>query len=177
MNIIKTLLKSIVIFAVLLAVIGLFLPASTEVSRTVTVKANPDTLFPFISDFNEFNRWSPWYGVDPDARYRIEGPANGVGSKLVWESEHPRVGSGSQQITAMVPGRSVDTVLEFQGQGGAEARFELNPENDQTHVTWKFQTDWGFNLMGRYMGLMMDEWVGGQYEHGLEKLKILAEAG
>ena len=30
-------------------------------------------------------------------------------------------------------------------------------------------------MVGRYMGLMMDEWVGADYERGLERLKELAE--
>lgn len=41
--------------------------------------------------------------------------------------------------------------------------------------TWDFHTDWGFNIPGRYMGLMMDKWVGPMYEKGLGNLKQLAD--
>jgi hypothetical protein len=34
----------------------------------------------------------------------------------------------------------------------------------------------GMNPVGRYMGLMMDRWVGGDYERGLLQLKAQVEA-
>ena len=33
------------------------------------------------------------------------------------------------------------------------------------------------NLIGRYFGLMMEKWLGPDYEKGLENLKRVAEAG
>ena len=44
-----------------------------------------------------------------------------------------------------------------------------------TEVTWGFETDLGMNPVGRWMGLMMDSWIGADYEAGLARLKALVE--
>lgn len=43
-------------------------------------------------------------------------------------------------------------------------------------MTWGFSGDFGYNLMGRYIGLMMDWFAGPDFEKGLAKLKTTAEA-
>ena len=57
----------------------------------------------------------------------------------------------------------------------AVANFELVESDGKTAVTWGFETDLGSNPMARWMGLMMDSWVGGDYEAGLSNLKALVE--
>ena len=52
---------------------------------------------------------------------------------------------------------------------------DLKPEGNQTQVTWGFESELGLNPMSRWMGLMMDNWVGGDYERGLVNLKTLVE--
>ena len=43
-------------------------------------------------------------------------------------------------------------------------------------MTWGLEADMGNAPVGRYMGLMMDRWVGGDFEAGLARLKALVEA-
>ena len=175
MKFLKILLKSLLLLIVVLAVVSLFLPSKSEVSRSVRIDAPPAEVFPYVNDFRQFNRWSPWFGIDPDTEYEFSGPASGVGAKLEWSSEDPNVGKGSQEIVASVEPERVDTRLEFDGQGDANAAFVLVPKEGGTQVTWQFDVEWGYNPIGRYMGLMMDEMVGKSYEEGLQKLKLLAE--
>jgi hypothetical protein len=59
--------------------------------------------------------------------------------------------------------------------GTALAAFDLVETDGKTTVTWGFTTDMGNSPMGRWMGLMMDSWVGGDYETGLTNLKSLVE--
>ncbi len=101
----------------------------------------------------------------------------GVGNKLTWASEHPQVGNGTQEITASVENERVETALDFGSMGTADAFFSLKANGDVTDVTWGFTTDMGSNPVSRWMGLMMDKWVGGDYETGLNRLKALVEAG
>ena len=105
------------------------------------------------------------------------GPASGVGNRLVWESEHPQVGSGTQEIIASEENSLVRTALDFGAMGTATARFELNPDGEVTELTWGFVTDTGMNPIARWMGLMMDRLVGPDYENGLARLKELIESG
>ncbi|MDH3481246.1 MAG: SRPBCC family protein [Gammaproteobacteria bacterium] len=44
-----------------------------------------------------------------------------------------------------------------------------------TRLTWAFDANFD-NMPGHYMGLMVDKWVGSDYERGLERFKALAES-
>lgn len=175
MKFVKRLLVAGFAMLVILAVIGLFLPSQVQVERAIVVAAPPDKIYPFINDLRKFNEWSPWHRRDPDIAYRFEGPKSGVGSKVHWSSDHPQVGSGSQEIVASEPAKMLKTRLDFGQQGIAHAYFKLVPEAQATRVTWGFTTDFGMNLIGRYMGLMFNQWIGADYEEGLQNLKQLAE--
>jgi len=87
------------------------------------------------------------------------------------------VGSGSQEIIVSEPPHHLQTALDFGEHGTAVAFFDLEPaDGGGTHVTWGFDTDMGMNPIGRYMGLMMDKFVGGDYERGLSNLRDLVES-
>lgn len=161
----------------ILVVIGLFLPASIEVERSISIDAPATEVYAVVSDFRRFNDWSPWYELDPQASYSISEPASGVGATFAWESEDPSVGSGSQQIIELEPNRLVRVNLDFGAQGMAIASYELQPLGEQsTRITWSMETDFGYDLVGRYVGLMIDDWVGRDYEKGLARLKAIVEA-
>ena len=175
MKILKISVKLLLLLIAIVIAVPFFLPSSTSVSRAMEINVPPEKLFAYVNNFEQFNRWSPWYGIDPDAKYEFEGPAEGVGSLMRWSSEHQSVGVGSQKIVRSEPNKGVVTELSFEGQGNATARFDLEAMDGATRLTWSFETDWGNNLVGRYMGLMMDKWVGNEYEKGLQNLKQLAE--
>ncbi len=94
---------------------------------------------------------------------------------MVWTSDEPKVGSGSQEIVESVPDALVVTALDFGDMGTADARFVLEPTAAGTRLTWGFVTDTGYNPVMRWMGLKLDDWVGADYEAGLARLKALAE--
>lgn len=173
-------LKNVLLFAVgllaLLAVIGLLLPTQSHVERSAVITAPADTVFPLINNFHEFNRWSPWAERDSNTQYRFEGPASGVGAKVIWASDNPQVGAGSQEIVESDPNTRVASVLDFGEMGTAQAAFALEPAGEGVKVTWGFDVEHGKNLVDRYMGLLMNQWVGADYEAGLANLKALAES-
>ncbi|MHA1189824.1 MAG: SRPBCC family protein, partial [Alphaproteobacteria bacterium] len=166
----------ILILVIMLIAGAFFLPGERSVARWIEIEAPPETVFPYVNDFRQFNRWSPWASRDPDTVYEFEGPSTGAGSIMKWDSAHPQVGTGRQEITATEPNSRVDTIIAFDGMGDATASFVLEPLGDTTKVSWHFNTQLGMNPMWRYMGVMMDRWVGGDYEDGLANLKILVEA-
>ena len=105
----------------------------------------------------------------------FEGPEEGVGAKMAWQSDERDVGSGAQEIVESVANEKVVTDLDFGGMGTAAASLTLEPEADGTRVTWGLVTDMGNNPAMRWMGLAMDRMVGKDYESGLENLKTLVE--
>jgi hypothetical protein len=160
---------------ILLAVIGLMLPSSARVERSIVIDAPATVIFPYLNGMRAFHAWSPWSDVDPETRYRFEGPETGVGSRMTWHSGDSQVGQGSQEIMESVPDRRVDTRLEFGDKGDGTATFLLEPEGEATRVRWEFHTRFGWDLLGRYVGLMLDSMIGVAYDKGLKELKSRVE--
>ena len=177
MKLIKILLGILVVLVAALLLVGMFLPSGQYVERSAIVEADQAEVFSMVSDYRQFNKWSPWAERDPEAKYEFSGPATGVGSKMSWFSEDPNVGNGTQEIVEFEPGTMVKSKLTFEGfDTPSYATFTLEPAENGTHVTWSFDANMD-TMLGRYMGLMMDKWVGADYERGLERLKKLAEEG
>jgi uncharacterized protein YndB with AHSA1/START domain len=174
------LLKGIFFAAVALVgallVVGLFLPTSAHVERSIVTSAAPDTVYGIASGFGRFNEWSPWFELDSQAAYTYSGPASGVGARMAWTSDKPDVGSGSQEIVAVEPGRKVTTRLDFGEQGQATSTLTIEPDGAGSRVTWAFDTSFEGDFLGRYFGLLFDRWIGAGYEKGLARLKAVAEA-
>lgn len=161
----------------LLIVGGLLLPGEIRVARSIEIDVPPEQVFPLVNDLEAFNRWSPWAALDSETKFELSGPDSDVGARLSWSSDNPEVGSGSQEIVHSQFPDQVDLRVDFGPRGSAEASFELEPLEAGTKVTWSFGYQIGYDLIGRYMGLLMDGLVGKKYEEGLARLKRLAETG
>ncbi len=175
MQMLKKALILLAVFVGVLIIIGLFLPSSAHVERSISINATPSAVFARINDFREFNKWSPWARVDPNTRYTFDGPSTGVGSRMTWVSENLGVGSGTQEIIVSEPNRRVEIALDFGEWGRGISTYNLQPEADKTIITWGFDTEFGYDLIGRYFGLMMDRVIGADYVKGLIDLKELVE--
>lgn len=175
MRLLKTLLRIALILVILLVAVAFVLPREIEVVRTTSINAPAEAVFPYVNSMQQTEAWSPWLDRDPDVQLSYSGPESGVGNRMEWASDHPQVGNGSQEITQSVENERVVTALDFGDMGTAEAQFVLEDTGKTTGVTWGFVTDAGMNPIMRYMGLMMDRWVGADYEKGLANLKAVVE--
>ena len=176
MRLVKQILSGLILLVLALVAIAFVLPDRAVVARSIVIEADPDRIFPHVNSMQKTEAWSPWLSRDPNTKLTYSGPDSGVGNKLEWASDHPQVGSGTQEITASTANASVETALDFGPMGTAKASFTLASAEGGTEVTWGFVTELGLNPMARWMGLMMDRWVGADYEAGLENLKSLVES-
>ncbi|MCU0970399.1 MAG: SRPBCC family protein, partial [Gammaproteobacteria bacterium] len=130
------------------------LPRNVRVERSATIGAPQATLFTLLNSFKQFNKWSPWFELDPGAKYTHEGPGAGVGARLSWVGNPRTLGSGSQTITASEPYEKIAADVDF-GQGGGPAKqvYTLAPEGTGTKLTWSMDVDLGMNPIARYFGL------------------------
>jgi len=171
----KRMLATLAIVILALVVIAYFLPREVTVTRSITVAAAPEKIFPHLDSTQAMAAWSPWLERDPNVKQEFAGPERGVGNKLSWQSDEPDVGSGSQEITAITPNERVETRLDFGPRGTATAWLALKPAGEATEVTWGFHTDLGMNPIARYFGLMFPGMIGADYDAGLARLKALVE--
>ncbi|MCO4763975.1 MAG: SRPBCC family protein [Myxococcales bacterium] len=167
----------VVVFLVLAVIGGFLLPADVHVERSLEMKASPAQVYPLVASLESFNRWSPWFKRDPKTKYTFTGKHGTVGSKMAWVSDNPKVGTGSQEITELVPGERVKTHLDFGGDGEGDATFTLTSTATGTKVTWSLDSHLGSNPIARYFGLMFDGMIGPDYEAGLNNLKAIVEGG
>lgn len=175
MRILKWLLGSLVVLILALVVIGMLLPREVSVARSIEIDAAAADVFPHVNSLKAMEAWSPWLSRDPEVKLTYNEVESGDGAAMEWASEQPDVGNGRQEIIESNLNESVVTALDFGEMGLAQAKFLLAEAQGATTVTWTLDTDMGAGPMGRWMGLMMDSWVGSDYEAGLANLKALVE--
>lgn len=177
MRLLRVLLIALAILAVVVLAAGLFLPKQVHAERSIVIDAPPAAVYDVIGSMRRFNEWSPWFERDPNAHYEFSGPDHGVGSRMTWASDQGDVGSGSQEIIAADPGRSVTTRLDFGDEGGANAQLSIAPQGTASKVTWSFDASFEDDYFGRYFGLVLERLLGPDYEEGLANLKRVVEGG
>ncbi len=173
----KKILIGLTVIIVALVGVAFLLPRQVRVERSILIDAPQEQVFDLLNSFERFKEWSPWYERDPDAVVTFDGPSSGVNASMSWKSTNREVGSGTNTIITSEPTNYIRTRLSFDGHTGAESFFNLSHHQDGTEVVWGFESDLGTNPVNRYFGLLMDHWIGKDYEHGLAKLKAVAEGG
>lgn len=151
-------------------------PARFRVQRSIRIDAPREELFALVSDFRNFDAWSPWAALDPSMRKRFSGAESGQGAVYEWQG-NSKVGQGRMEIVdAVAPSRLViklDFLKPFEAHNTAE--YLLTASGEGTEFTWAMHGN--NNFMAKLMSLFfsMDKMVGGQFEQGLTSLKALAE--
>ena len=166
-------------FAVLVAIVliaGFLLPDSAHVERRIEISATPERIYPWLTDFRKYNQWQPWAKNDPGVRFEYTGNEAGLGARMTWYSGSTG-NSGSQIIVLAQPPEKVVSELEFGEGRQATTRFLLQANGANTTVVWSYDTEFGYNVLDRYFGLLLDGWIGRDYEKGLRDLKALIESG
>jgi uncharacterized protein YndB with AHSA1/START domain len=147
------------------------------VTRSTTIDAPPQQVFPHIADFHRWQAWSPWEALDPDQRRTYSGAESGAGSVYSW-SGNRKVGEGSMTMAEAVPDEHVTIGLKFikPFKSTSQTTITLRSAGSGTNVEWTMvgpQT-----LMSRLIGVVrsMDAMVGPDFERGLRSLKHVVEA-
>lgn len=175
----KILLALVAIIAAFIIVVALQ-PDTYRVERTVTIAAPTATVFENVNDLRKWEAWSPWAGLDPDAKLTFEGPEAGKGAAMTWDG-NDTVGAGRMTIVESDPDRAVNLEVTFTRpfEGGTNSDFSFAPAEGetagQTDVTWAMHgshgfTEKAFNLLFDGMGMMSQD-----IDKGLSQLKAVVE--
>lgn len=173
MRALKIILGLLVAIIVVVLAVGVFLPKEYEVVRTIEIDAPPEVVFDEVNTLRDWEAWSPWLAGDPTIESKYSGPASGVGAKVTWTSEHS--GNGTQTIMLSERPTRIETHLDFGNMGRPEAYWTFEPQDDGTQVTWGLEGT-ATGPIGGYFAIMIDDWVGSDYEDGLRRLKHVVEA-
>lgn len=177
MKILKKLGLALLVIIAVVLVAALFVSKDFTYSKSIVINASVDQVWKYTSSLNGMDQWSPWNDYDPAMKKSVSGTDGTVGAKASWESEHEKVGNGSQTISKIEAPTLFETKLKFLTpyESEAVAQVTLTPKGDQTEVVWQFSGEmpYPFNLMKLTMN--MDEALGEDFDNGLNKLKTLCE--
>ncbi len=182
MKILKT-LGLIVLFAIIaFLVLGLFAPKEATMERYTVIDASKDNIFPHLQYHEKRAAWYPWNKMDPNMKTTLTGEDGTVGAVSTWESEHPKVGAGSEKITVITPNDRIESELNFTvpQEGNGVGWFDLADAEKGTKVTWgmSFGVPYPFNAMLLFSDPANSE-QGKEglkaFDQGLADLKTLVE--
>lgn len=172
-------LRALIVVLLLIAAILLIAamkPATFAIERSVTIEASPETIYPLINDFHNWNEWAPQDREDRSLVRMYNGPRQGVGAISEWAGSAGG-GKGRMQITASVPYSKIAVDVDFEKpfQAHNVNEFMLEPAGNLTTVTWKMRGTNVFMMKLMSIFMNMDRMMGKHFETGLQNLKRAAE--
>ncbi|MGV3740347.1 MAG: SRPBCC family protein [Gammaproteobacteria bacterium] len=178
MRFLKGLFVLIILLIVVFFIGGHFLPEEWTVSRSTSIQAKPEQIYPFVSQFKKWEKWSPWNkSKDPSLKYTYSGSEEGVGAKQSWTSE--KMGNGWMEFTEADPktGVGYDLMVEMYGHKSTlHGNIQFQPQDDeQTIVVWTDHGVAGNSSLNRWMGLLVKPMLSKDLEQALSGLKKAAE--
>jgi hypothetical protein len=176
MAIAKKVLFVLVGLAILLCLVGLALPGTYRVERSIEIAAPMIKVYPHVYNPKDWARWGVWNRRDPGMSMTYSGAPAGVGAKWAWKSKSE--GDGNMEITKAEFDKRIDYILRIDGVDGRfDGHFLFAPNGGKVKVTWVGEGDMGMNPIGRWFALLMDKMLGPDFEGSLNNLKELAEKG
>ncbi len=165
-------IASILVFAI---VVGFLLPADYRVERSIVIDAPPQAIYPSVVNLKQWPKWGVWFKRDPNMAIVYGGPDRAIGMSTEWQSETQ--GNGQMKITALEHNKKVTYNLYFpEFEMGSVGEVQLIEIDRGTRVVWSDTGEVGLNPMDRYFALMMDSFIGPDFEAGLENLKVIVES-
>lgn len=175
-RLLKALAISLIGLLVILGVIGLVLPSTYDIERSIVINASPQSIHTYVGDLTKWSEWTPWTDSDTTLSIILGEKTTGVGASQSWVGDG---GDGELTFTASSPSEGVEYDLFFDdGAFQSVAAIKYEPLSEQsTEVRWSMEGDIDTPVIGGYFALMMDAMVGQMFEQGLGDLKRRVEAG
>ena len=174
MRILKIIGISLVAIVLLIAVVGLFLPSTVSLERSIVVNATAEKIYEQVNVLKNWEQWNPFLKMDPKSKIAYNDIPAGAGATYTWASD--KTGEGTMTILNSTPYSSVKFQLEFKGQGLSQSEFHFDQAGaNATKVIWSFSSDIGNNPFSRVFWTFGTTMMGDAFDSGLKDLKAQAE--
>jgi hypothetical protein len=176
MKFLKKAVLVLLVLAVLIAGIGFLLPSTYHVERSISIHSPPAAIVPYLNKLRKWPEWIPWNTTRyPDMKQEFHEPDEGAGASYSWTGKSS--GNGTLKITRSDPEKGIAYDLDFEnGKHLSHGEIKIERSGEDSKVTWTNEGDLGNNPIGRYFGLLMDKFMGPDFQQGLETLKAKVEA-
>lgn len=160
---------------IVLSIIGLALPPTFKVTRTLRISNSAAGIYPYL---NTIDRWPEWTIInkskDATILYSFSGPERGIGGAMTFDGE--KLGNGKITITDSERDHSLNFELKLnEEQVTIHGVILLDPKSSGTDVSITMEGDVGLHLVNRYIILMMDQVIGPILDENLQNLQTLSE--
>lgn len=178
MKIVKYILLVFVSFVVVVLLVAAFVPTEFGVVRDVSIDQPKGEVFEYVKFLKNQDHFSAWSKIDPNMRKDFKGIDGTVGFISAWNSQHPDVGVGEQEIIRIDNGKRIDYQLRFmepfESTSTAYMVFD-SIDSSRTKLRWGFNGEmvYPMNLMLLFMN--MEGELGGDLQEGLDNLKLILE--
>lgn len=141
------------------------------IDKSIYINVKPAEVYPVISDFHHWLKWSPWLITEPDAKINMRED----GKYYEWDGKV--VGSGNMTVISERINESVEYDLTFLKPFKTKSKvgFKLVPDKEGTRVHWTMENKLPFFMF--WMRKMMEIYIGMDYDRGLLMLKDYIEEG
>ncbi|MBV6486437.1 MAG: SRPBCC family protein [Pseudorhodoplanes sp.] len=150
-------------------------PDTFRISRSTTVDASPERIFPLVNELRAHRSWSP-FNQDPAMKRTYSGPDAGKGSVMAFDGGY-KTGVGRLSITeAAAPSRILmNLVMTRPLRCDNVVEFTFERQGSSTLVTWAMHGPQTF--AGTLMSVFVDcnKMCERQFDAGLTRLKEIAE--
>lgn len=164
-----------ILFLLLILIIGLAIyiavqPSDFEVTRTRTVNAPVAVVYKNVSDFKNWEAWSPWKEKQPESVITLGEKTDGIGGTYAWTDKD---GSGSMKTLDADLNKSINQEMQFGDYHPSKINWSFESTSEgKTNVTWQMlgeKTPFVFKGFAALSG-GFDKMIGPDFERGLEKL-------
>jgi hypothetical protein len=158
---------ALVIVAVVGVVVGVIMPSSGHVERSLVVSKDLRQVYDVVNNFRTFPDYGVLRAYDPKTQYTLSGNAYGPGSEISWSSQDEKVGDGKLTIASSQPQfdkidpsvNSAEIIWNVDNAWrGSDKHFTLDllrqgNTGKLTKITWSYDVSYGFNLFDRYSNM------------------------
>lgn len=158
---------ALIIVAVVGVVVGIIMPGSGHVERSLVVSKDLRQVYDVLANFRTFPDYAVLRAYDAKTQYALSGNAYGPGSEISWSSQDDKVGDGKLTIANTQPEfDKIDPTVNNaeiiwnvdNAWRGSDKHFTLDllrqgNTGKLTKITWSYDVSYGFNLLDRYSNL------------------------
>jgi len=170
-KLLKILIKCVLLLLLVLVLIGLILPQSYSVNKTIEINANIEVVKPLVTDFSQWQKWSPWEKVDSSIRFTLGEPSSGLGAHQSWKGKW---GYGEMIITSISQNKVSFNIL-LNAEHIIRGTFNFSEQNGIVTLICNIEGQTTAPLISGYTAILSEYVLRNTVSLGLNNLQTVAQ--
>jgi Polyketide cyclase / dehydrase and lipid transport len=148
----------VIVFIIL--ILPLFIKKNYSIEKQITIHAPNSRVYDYVKLMGNQVYYNKWVMMDPQVKRTASGTDGELGYTYAWDSLMKNVGKGEQEITQLIPGSRIHSIVRFEKPFKNTADVEMITSaagSDQTLLTWKMSSanKYPMNIMNLFVPAML----------------------